>query len=136
MSLDAPDFVGSWLYDPSLYQERDRELYLKVILNFLGRFDMHILKRELCGNGERLEGKITDDIGEATFEGEIDESRIRFTKRYDEEAIANGGARIINYEGRRIKDGVYTGKFTVVTGNPPGWQGDFIMVAPINPLTN
>lgn len=63
-------------------------------------------------NGETFTGSIEDTLGSARCEGVLRDGAVRFTKRYDPDAIlASGWPVPIVYEGRRLLDGRYEGTY-------------------------
>lgn len=120
--MRLPDFVGSWSIDFPILESVGG-----------GHFGMFIEEREKINSGiDIIKGTIEDDIGVASFEGEIDSEKVRFVKRYSYEAVSNGGAAgEIIYNGRKVEDGIYKGKYTVVKGTsngiPHAWEAGFIL---------
>ena len=123
MDGKASVFVGTW----GSFMNDDGNL-------MSGDFELYISERKSKddGNAEYIRGIITEELGKATFEGEISPGIIRFTKLYSKEAIEKGGHNDrIEYAGNASDSG-YTGLFTVVNGHVMdgsigNWQGTFYM---------
>ena len=109
------------------------EYFVEDFLN--GLFYMFIDEREPTQqpNIRKIKGSIEDLLGSSTFEGEISPTFIKFTKKYDKEAIAVNGAapEEVNYSGELYDGEFYEGTYTVVNGTIKGvkgdWQGRFVM---------
>jgi len=126
-----PDFVGTW----SLGEEDFFD-----IMGY-GSFEMYIIeKRQIKEGAEFIKGIIKDYFGESTFEGELNSNTIRFTKKYNPEAIINGGHKdIIEYEAKEVDD-KYLGEYTVINGTnggiPQDWKHPFMMRKHFDPSMN
>lgn len=106
-----------------------------------GLFFMYIQERKREGSKEKIAGRIIDTIGNASFYGEIDENCIKFTKKYDKEAISLGAYHDeILYKSENNKeiirggfllrglDQSYFERFVMIEGDPKQWK------LPKNPL--
>ncbi|PNX46128.1 MAG: hypothetical protein BV456_12660 [Thermoplasmata archaeon M8B2D] len=132
------DFIGSWIFDPSLDSQMYREFLLSEFNT--GLFYMKIEDRERRGDTEKIRGTIEDSFGNSIFEGELNQNHIEFMKTYDSVSIQRGAAREgVRYEGSFVEDH-YEGQFTVINGIVKGevkdWSMEFIMWKTSGPSMN
>ncbi|MFA5953530.1 MAG: hypothetical protein WC812_02980 [Candidatus Pacearchaeota archaeon] len=80
MNNEKPDFYGFWNYELG----RDSSIFFGKIIE---------------QNGKKLKGTLIDKFGEAEFFGALnDKKSFNFRKKYNKQAIKNGGSEVIlNY---------------------------------------
>ncbi|UZE94093.1 MAG: hypothetical protein IB618_00760 [Candidatus Pacearchaeota archaeon] len=129
--MRKPYFIGTW----GAWEKSPEQL-------IPGTFRLYLTEMVKIEDKKIIKGTIEDCFGEATFEGEMCSSHIKFTKRYSKEAIEKGGHwDKIEYRGAEV-NGLYAGKFIIVNGildnigTVGNWEGTFYMSQYFGPSLN
>jgi len=115
-----PDFIGRWV-TPSDHTFHPSEE---------GTFNFFIEnKKEVAKEIFSIDGRISDILGNATFQGVLERDKIKFTKRYSENAIMTSQAHQgeIIYIGQLVNghfEGIYTCMFDETNAD---YNGKFFM---------
>ncbi len=135
-----PDFIGNYMLPDDLEQQKIREegariskeKYEYLCREGCGTFFMFITTRKKRKGLEKIAGTIIDnwDGEEATFDGEINEDHIKFTKKYLNHGIKPHLSKEIPYEGKRMgMEGIFEGTYKMKEEGGEGiWQGKFILL--------
>jgi len=94
-----PDFIGTW----SLYKNNGLE----------GFFEMYIDQRD----GDQIKGLIKDSLGNAKFNGKINDWEVQFNKEYTYIFDDRNGYELVVYQGCRDGQDSYKGKFKFPNGS-------------------
>lgn len=132
-----PDFIGNYMLPEDDEQQRIREkyghvskeVYIELAESGEGVFYMFIEDRKKEGNLEKISGKISDNAGEAVFEGELGSDFIKFVKKYYEGFSTGAPVHEIPYEAKF--DPVskrFSGKY-IMNGTVEQWQGIFTLMS-------
>jgi len=100
----TPDYIGTW--------------GLTKFLPVSGIFEMYIDSKD----GEDVQGRIIDSLGDALFLGEISEKSVSFKKMYDKSIDIAAKSEVI-YEGSMTEAGFYKGTY-----GSRAARGEFVLV--------
>ena len=102
----------------------------QLAINGNGVFYMFADSVEKVGKIEKIAGRIMDIHGNATFVGEIEEDKIKFTKKYDERKNGHKTPlpQEVRYEAVRSHPRKFVGRYKLIERERIGEECNFVLI--------